>query len=263
MSAHREIFRTTFIQYFIYRLNFVLWRARMVLSLLIIYFLWQAVFENRSTLFGYTQPQMLTYILLSTLVSNFVLTTKTADIAGEIVAGNIINYVLKPISFFSYQMTRDVADKLVNISFAVVELLLVIAIFKPTLVIQHNMSTYFFFLLLLCSGIAISFFVNLTLSFIGFWTVEVWAPRFIFFIIIFFLSGTYFPLDILPKPIYFALLVTPFPYFYYLPTKVYLTPHSPLLPFFVGMSLFWTVATYLLARWVWNAGLKNYSFFGR
>lgn len=263
MRKYLEVFRTTLGQYFAYRLNFILWRFRMVLNLFIIYFLWQSVFEGRGNLFGYSKTQMLTYILLSSLISNFVLGTRTVDIAGEILSGDIINYLLKPISFFKYYLARDLTDKILNVSFAIIEIFLIIILFKPLVYFQNNISVYLPFIVFIFFGTLISFFISIGLSFVGFWTNEVWAPRFIYFILIVFLSGTYFPLDILPKPIYYFLLLTPFPYFYYLPTKIYLQGINQNLVFEIIICFVWVYLSYNLARFLWHKGLKSYSFFGR
>lgn len=263
MSIYWVIFKTTINEYFVYRLSFILWRFRMLLNLFIIYFFWSSIFEKKTLLFGYSESQMLTYILVSSVISSFVLGTRTIDIANQIISGDIINLILKPFSFFKYYLTRDAADKILNMSLAFVEIGFVILVFKPNILIQKNILVYFIFFLFIISGTLASFFISLTLSFIGFWTTEVWSPRFIYFILIFFLSGTYFPLDILPKPLYFMLSLTPFPYLYYLPAKIYLSGIGSYLifPFFV--SLIWVYLSYLIARLFWRKGLKSYSFFGR
>lgn len=263
MSKYWLIFKTTINEYFVYRLSFLLWRFRMLLNLFIIYFFWNSIFEKKTLIFGYTESQMLTYILVSSVISSFVLGTRTIDIANQIISGDIINLILKPFSFFKYYLTRDTADKILNMSLAFVEIVFIIFVFRPDIFIQKNILIYFIFFLFVVSGTLISFFISLSLSFIGFWTTEVWSPRFIYFILIFFLSGTYFPLDILPKPVYYILLSTPFPYLYFLPSRIYLSGIGNYLifPFFV--SMIWVYVTYLIARSLWKKGLKSYSFFGR
>lgn len=235
----------------------------MFLNLLIIVFLWTSLFEGRRALFGYSETEMFTYILLSSLIANFVLASRTANIAQEIVDGSIMNYILKPISFFKYTLTRDLADKVLNIIFGIVETAIVIILFKKNIVVQTDVFVYIVFFMFFFFGLCISFFVNLMLSFIGFWTVEFWAPRFIFFILVFFLSGMYFPLDILPKPLYFAFLLTPFPYLYYLPTKIYLHGFSQPILFESTMCVAWLLITYKLTKYMWAKGMKSYAFFGR
>jgi len=263
MKKYLEVFRITLGQYFAYRLNFVLWRFRMVLNLFIIYFLWHSVFEGKANLFGYSQTQMLTYVLLSSLIANFVLGTRTGDIAAEILSGDIINYLLKPISFFKYHLARDLIDKILNVALAVGEIVLILIFFNPAVYFQNNFLIYLPFIIFIFLGTLISFFINLSLSFIGFWSNEVWAPRFIYSILIFFLCGTYFPLDILPKPIYYFLLLTPFPYFYYLPTKIYLSGINSFLFIEIIICLVWVYLSYIFARFLWQKGIRSYNFFGR
>jgi ABC-2 type transport system permease protein len=112
-------------------------------------------------------------------------------------------------------------------------------------------------------GVVISYFIFFSLSSIAFWTPEIWAPRFVFFVLISGLAGGYYPLDIFPKAIYYALLFSPFPYLVYLPAKIYIEGISlSLLPLFTG-ALFWAMLSIILARAIWRKGLAEYSFFGR
>ena len=190
--------------------------------------------------------------------------TRTSDVAGDINDGRIINYLLKPVSFFSYIFTRDMADKLMNTLFVFIELGIVIVLFHPPLVTPNNHLGIA--LIFLVNGIFISFFINLLLSFIGFWTTEVWGPRFLFLMLVFFLSGSYFPLDLLPSTIYRLILLTPFPYLYYLPTKILITKDISQIPnlfqSFIVSSL-WSLASWRLALFVWSKGNKSFSFWGR
>ena len=112
-------------------------------------------------------------------------------------------------------------------------------------------------------GIVIHFFLSFMLSLLAFWTTEVWAPRFIFWTLITMLAGAYFPLDILPKPIYYLLLLTPFPYLTFLPAKIYLTGLTVelFIPFTLGGV--WMVILYLCAKKIWRKGLREFSFYGR
>lgn len=62
-----------------YRLNFAMWRVRTVLQLLTLYFLWLSVLPKDTTLLGYTQPFMLTYILGTSLISSIVLASRSSN----------------------------------------------------------------------------------------------------------------------------------------------------------------------------------------
>lgn len=260
MQKYLAIFTTTIKEYFVYRLNFILWRFRVVLNLLLPLFLWTSVFDKNSFIGMYSRSEFISYLLYGNLIATFVFGTKTSEISSDINDGKIINILLKPVSFFSYHFVREVADKLVNLFFALFEITFLIWLFKLNIVPPENIAL---FLVVFLNGILISYFINLSLSFLGFWTTEIWPMRFIFTILLFFVAGNYFPLDILPQPIYSLILATPFPYMFYLPTKI-LISHSTIQPYnYVAFSYLWLFLSYLLARFIWKSGIKNFSFWGR
>jgi ABC-2 type transport system permease protein len=263
MSLYLRVFSVTLAEYFAYRLNFILWRFRAFVSLIIRYYLWLAVYESTQSIFGYTESQMLTYVLLSTIISSFVLATRTPDVAGQILNGDVINFLLKPFSFFGYFLTRDFADKLLNFIFSIFEVWLLFLLLKPTLFINTDPGAWVALTGLTILGCIIAFNINMLISFIAFWSPEVWAPRFIFFILVSFFSGGFFPLDILPESIYKVLLLTPFPYFYFIPTKIYMGYTSTDLASYVGATILWTILSSFIVLYVWKKGLKGYSFYGR
>lgn len=261
MLALIQIFKTTIKEYAAYRLNFVLWRLRMFLNLIFNFFLWSAVYFNKSSFGGYEKDMMISYILYANLIAMFIMGSRTAEIGAYINDGTIINFILKPVSFFKYYLSRDLADKTMNIVFAIGELLLVVLLFQARLVIPHNILLFLVFFI---NGLFISFFINLMLSFIGFWTPEIWAPRFLFTMLVFFVSGSYFPLNLLPSTIYHLLLLTPFPYLFYLPTQVIIGRlDTGYLAFQITMSFVWVLFLYLISKKMWIYGNKNFSFYGR
>lgn len=261
MQRYFQVFIVTIKEYFAYRLNFILWRLRMMLSTLITLFLWLGVFDNRTTFGDYSKERLLSYILFSSLVATFVTSTRTSSLAYEIQSGGIMNLLLKPLSVFGYYASTDAADKLINVFFGLIEFSLIIFFFKISLVTPQQIGLFLLFLMI---AACISFSINLMLSFIGFWTPEVWAPRFLFMMLVTFISGAYFPLDLLPPLAYRILLFTPFPYLYFLPTKILIDGVQN--QYFIQQlvcSLGWAVGLLYLANSVWKKGIKDFSFWGR
>ena len=99
-----------------------MWRVRNVLRIFLVFFLWDSIFSDPGrTLFGYDRSKILTYVFGILIVRAFVLSARAADVAGEIANGDLSNYLLKPVSYFKYWLTRDLSSKVLNMGFAGVE----------------------------------------------------------------------------------------------------------------------------------------------
>lgn len=235
----------------------------MLLNLLLIYFLWSAVFTNRTVVLGYTQASMLTYVLFIQILSDVVFSTRIHEIGGMILTGDIIHIILKPFPFFTYLSIKELADKTINVASSIITVFVFALIVRPEWVFQLSVSNVFLFLYFLCVGIILAFFISFMMSLIAFWTPEIWAPRFIYFILVFILAGNYFPLDILPEKLFTLLLLTPFPYFIFFPLNVlqFGTAHVTFLSLY--MPIVWGIVLFVLSKKLWNKGLKEYTFYGR
>ncbi|OGK26682.1 hypothetical protein A2954_01145 [Candidatus Roizmanbacteria bacterium RIFCSPLOWO2_01_FULL_37_12] len=265
MKKYLAVLTVTIKEYFVYRLNFILWRFRVVLNILLPLFLWSSIFEKQAVIGNYNITVFTSYLLYGNLIATFVFGTRTFDISSDINDGKIINILLKPVSFFSYHFSREIADKAVNLFFAIFEIGFLVWFFKLNIISPNNLLL---FVPIFINSVLISYFINLSLSFLGFWTTEVWPIRFIFSILLFFVAGNYFPLDILPKPIYNFILVTPFPYMFYLPAKLLISNSSTSLGTsetisLISLSYLWLIGSYIVARTVWKSGIKSFSYWGR
>ena len=115
-------------------------------------------------------------------------------------------------------------------------------------------------------AVLIYFVVLVVVSSITFWAPEMsWAGHFLItFVIVEALSGSLFPINILPNVLQTIVMATPFPYLLYFPVQVYLgnITGNALVIGMLTMA-FWTCALYFLMGRVWRNGLKAYEATGR
>jgi ABC-2 type transport system permease protein len=265
MNKYAQVLKNTFQEYFVYRLSFILWRFRSFVLLLSLFFFWSALFAGREDLFGYQKNQILTYTLGIAVLRGVVLSSRSSDLAGQIRNGDTANWLLRPIGYFKYWLTRDVVDKLLNLFFAFFELGILLYLFKPPILIQTNPVYLFGFILLCFLALLLFFVINLVLGMSGFWLIEVWSVRFLFMVVFLeFLSGGFFPLDVLPPIFIKVLQFTPFPYLIYFPLKVWLGQiGSGQLVLAVLVTSFWIIVFYKILSFVWKKGLRAYDLPGR
>lgn len=267
MKKYLQVFRISFQQEFAYRLSFVMWRVRNILQILVVFFLWDTIFSFREgEIFGYDRDKILTYVLGLVFIKAFVLSARSQDVAGEIARGEIINYLLKPVNYFKYWLTRDISSKVLNLSFALGEFILLYIILRPPFYFQYNPVQILIFLLSIGLAILTYFLLLFIVDAIPFWAPELgWGGHFLFTIVMVeFLSGIIFPLDILPLNFQNILNLTPFPYMIFFPLQIYLGRISG-IPALRGIiiSLAWVFILWFLMKAIWQKGLKAYQAYGR
>ena len=261
-----SIFKTHWQSSFVYRLNFVMWRVRTVLQFFAVYFLWLALFIGQDTVFDYTKSTMLTYVLGTAILRSFVFSSRSVSVGAEISSGDLNNYLVKPLSYLKNWLARDLADKLLNIVFLFFEMGLFIIIFKPPLIGPVSLASLLVFCLSAILAMMIYFLFSFLISSFTFWYPEHngWPLRFFIFIIIEFLAGGLFPLDILPDFAFKLFRLLPPAYLVFYPIQIYLSrlTHTETISAILVM-LFWLLVLYQLSRIVWKKGLKIYGAYGR
>lgn len=258
MKKYLTVFAIDWQGQFIYRLNFVLWRFRNVLRVLMTYFLWTSIFSTQTAVFGYTKEQMIAYLLLALFISSVVTSCPSNDnVGGEVSNGTLNNFLVKPIGYLRYWFTRDLSSKLLNIIFAVGEIAILFLLFRPIIHVSPNLVS----LLLLISAVIIYFLLGKLAISVVFWAPEqTWGLMFIILVLVEILTGMIFPLDVLPRWAFSALQFTPFPYLIYFPLASIIG--KPIAVRILLQSLIWMGILYYLVKKVWAKGLKTYSASG-
>ncbi len=257
----------SFEQEFAYRLNFVLWRVRNVFQILLTYFLWSSVFANPQTqIFGYDRTKILTYVFGIMIVRALVFSARAMDVSQDVAHGDLSNYLLKPVSYFKYWFTRDVASKFLNLSFAALEFTALFLILKPPFFFQTNLLSLLIFLVSIILAILIYFLLLFIVSSTPFWVPEIaWGSHFLVTVVIIeALSGSLFPVNILPVGIRSVVMATPFPYLIYFPVEVYLGNIAGAgLVGGIMVASAWVGVLWISLNYVWQKGLKVYQAIGR
>ncbi len=265
MKKYLTVFQLSFQNEFTYRLNFILWRVRNILRILMVFFLWNSVFSGRETAFGYTRPEMMAYVFSVLFINTFVMSAPSNDNVGsQISNGDLSNFLVKPINYLHYWLTRDWASKLLNILFATGEIFTLYIIFRPEILFTNTTTFLFSGILVTIIAAFIYFYLTKIVISVAFWAPEQpWGLMFVFLVLYEILSGGIFPLDVLPLNIYSILKFTPFPYLVYFPIKLLVgnATYPEIVNIFIG-SFSWLILSKWISIKLWKNGLKVYSASG-
>lgn len=265
MKKYLTVFSLSWQNGFVYRLNFILWRLRGLILIVTVYFLWEAIFRNGGVIFGYDRAKILSYVFLTLVLRSVVMGAKSIDAAGEIADGRLSNYLLKPLNYHLFWFTRDLADKLLNIIFSVVEITALYFLLAPPLYFQTNPTILAYFALATIGAVFLNFIFGTIASNFSFWTPgNAWGFWFLYLVFQDFFGGVMFPLDIFPKAIYNLVMLLPFPYLLFFPINIYTgkITDADLWQGIVVM-MFWTIVGILILRQEWHLGVKDYQAEGQ
>ena len=87
---------------------------------------------------------------------------------------------------------------------------------------------------------------------------------FLILVLLEILSGAIFPLDVVPKVIFYILQFTPFPYLVYFPVAIWTGRVEIIMALrILVQSLVWMSISYFCVKKVWQKGLIEYSAAGK
>jgi len=251
----------------IYRVNFLVRAVFGLVPLTATLFLWRKVFEGKGEggmVGAYALEQMVSYYLLVTVVD--ALTAVNEDdwqIAGEIREGTISQFLLKPMDYMAYRLCLFGTGRLVYTLVALVPVGLFILVQREFFVWPKDGVTLGLFGLSVAMTALLQFFISYTMALLSFWILEVSTFIFIVFAFEYLAGGHVFPLDILPPLALKLLYLTPFPYQMFFPVSVYLgRVKGSELWFGLAVQAGWVAGCFLVARFVWQRGIRKYAAFG-
>jgi len=242
------------------RSSLIMDRVGGIAVLLTLYYFWSSLLSGKDEFAGYTRIQMLSYVLVMNLLRAFVFTGRGWELVSEIASGRISSWLLRPIQYEGYSLALDLSQKVVHLAAAVLEVGVLLLLFRAPLYWPAHASTWGFFALGVAMSSLIYFQIEFLVASVAFWTSESGGPLFCFDLFLQFAAGLFFPLDVLPSSLQTALRLTPFPYIVFFPLNVYLERMSAseaggtLL-----IQLFWLVALYFAVGFQWRRGLRVFA----
>jgi ABC-2 type transport system permease protein len=263
MKKYIQVFKIKLRDTMEYRFDMVFGYFSHFLPLAAILILWKAVYAGKTVIAGYTYAMILSYFLLARACQAMLWLGLYNDVEKEIKDGQLSKYLLRPINYWGYWLSRSLADKAINLV-VVGAFFGVLAFFlKGWFVFQKDPVFLVLFALTFFLGFLINFFLTFAVSLSAFWLQEIWSVGFTKDMVHEFFSGGVFPLELLPAGLHAAAMWLPFAYCLNFPLRVYLGLMTvPEILQGLGMQLFFVGVCFLLFQWTWDRGLRRYEAVG-
>jgi ABC-2 type transport system permease protein len=251
-----------------YRFNIITVLIFNFLPVYVNFFLWNAVYLSNSSQVkgssGMTFNQVISYIILIQFIDLLISTTSIDNkVMQEIKNGEICKYLLKPISYFYYNLSLSISQTLVYLIPLTIVALLIFFTLSSYIVIVNSFVLILFFIFTLVISYLLKYIIFYTLGLLGFFLHESSHLNHMFGIIFRFLAGFMFPLIFIPNTLKVISELLPFQYVGYFPTMI-LVGKLNLDQILKGclISMCWIILLSFLNKIIWRNGIRKYSAFG-
>jgi len=264
-----EVLKTYWKESLAYRAEFMVSVVFVPLRFLFLIMIWSAVFFNNAgdKIGGYSLESMITYFLLTSLISSFIYNTIIQDLEHQINKGDFAIWLLKPVSYLTIGFLHKIANRSFALLVEIVPILLIFIIFFREYFILGVVG---YFILSLILAFILSYLICLLIGMIAFWLIKI---RTLAWLIDFFIqisAGVFVPLNLFPEVFQKIFAVLPFKYIIFVPANIYLGNYSTNLSTGFGNSVFsaliiqlgWCVLLFLVALFVWGKAKKRFSGVG-
>ena len=229
--------------------------------LILIYFLWKAIYASSGTdvVNGMTLNDTLVYLVLATALFNFLEVFLVWDMSREIQSGAIVLKLLKPMNFRSYSFWSYFGENFMSF----------ILTFVPTFVIINILThgrialglNLLFFVISVLLALILNFSVDMIVATICLYTESTWGINIVKECIVLLLSGASIPLAFFPERLRTIVEYLPFRCIYDTPLSVLLQKDGFTLGTGLGISLTiqfaWCIVLSIVGIVFWNISLKK------
>ena len=240
-----------------YRAELFLWALSGSLPIILMG-VWIQASTNGS--FGLEAADFARYFISVFVVRQFTIVWVIWEFEKEVVEGKLSFALLQPIDPVWRHVAMHLSERLARIPFTLMLMCLFFLLYPEALWIP-NLTNLLLCALATAIAFALRFLIQYTFALFSFWVERAAAIEQFWFLFYLFLSGYIAPLEVFPPLIREIALWTPFPYLIYFPAAIIIGLPVNLWRGSLVM-LVWGVFFFILNRWLWRLGLKQYSGMG-
>ncbi len=248
---------TAFQQAITYRFTTLTNIALTFIWVFILYFLWQAAFDEQATIQGFTWEEMRTYVVIAYGLNALIGWRISSNMMFTIRTGEILRDLTRPLNYCSSQLSVATGAAMVE---GILSLILTLVVGLVFIGIQppDSAAAGMLFAIAVVLGFFTKALVVFCVSLLTFWTLNgvgiAWSRE----AIISILSGTIIPLAMMPGWLRGIASVSPLRGVVSTPLMIYLgkaegTEALGLL----ALSAGWLLAMAIFANWAWKAAFNR------
>ncbi len=229
-----------------------------IVYLIIIYYLWKAIYNSSpmDTVNGMTFSDTMIYLVLASALFNFMNCFIIWGMGRDFQSGQIIQNLLKPADFQAYWFFATSGEYVIKFFTTFLPTFLIVYfVTKGSISLGINLVLFVFSVAI---AVMINFFIDFFVGTICFYTQSIWGVNIMKEVVVAILSGATVPLAFFPDQLRTFVNLLPFQAIYNTPLQILinrsLTGEDYLM--MIGKQIFWVIVMLVLSRSFWNVSKR-------
>lgn len=245
-----------------YRSSFIINITASLFAAISLFFLWQAIYNGRSELSGYTWGQMKAYLLITFITSTLLSWYSETAISKKILDGSVAMDLLKPLDFRKARLAETLGSSIFESLIGIVMACIVLLIFSGVVLPQTPLAWVLFII-----SIGISVLTKFSIVYISslfcFWTSNPFGIAWARAALTNFFSGALVPLAFFPNWLEKIALALPFKGIVYIPASIYLGQLQGLEAIkVIAFQIAWLIGLWMIGKLMWSWAIRQVTIYG-
>lgn len=227
--------------------------------LVVVYFLWKAIFASsgQEVVNGMTFESTLIYLVLATTLFNFMELYAVWEIGRSIQSGKIVLELLRPMPYRSYLLWSFAGSLILSFFTTFLPTFLVVAVVtKGTISFGTNLL---FFIPSVVLSVLINYNIDYIVGTVCIFTESIWGINIMKQVIVLLFSGVTIPLAFFPQTFKTIAYCLPFRAIYDSPLTILLSKNPQVgdVLQILGVQLLWVIGLTLFSKVFWNISIRR------
>ncbi len=261
MKAEITTFKNVLKETAIYRTNTIASFLVVVLPMLFLLLFWNAAFQGRTYIAGFTRPQLFAYYLMILVLQDILMIKINYEVSSDIRSGQLSAYLLRPFHYIRHCFSVFSAVSFNYLLYTLLVIIPIVVIIFPS-VFSYN-PQLFHGLLSVALGAVIAFLLGMSLSCISFWMEDISSISIGLGLIVPVVSGAFLPLSFFPNWLRSTMELLPFWYTLAFPAEVLCNRLSTTqISHGLLIQVIWVVIGCIVLHLIWSRGKRVYTSYG-
>lgn len=241
----------------VFRNEVIISTIALALRVVLVTFVWRAVYGDRTVVAGVTLDQAVAYAVLGAVLINFMNPWQFSNLQTRIRQGRVAVDLLRPIGLIPQTMAQQVGVCVSAVP-RVVLALTVGAVIGALMAPGSGILGMLAFVISAAAGTAIALIANLIVAMSAFWTLEIGGALIVYRALVQLASGALVPLWFMPDWLRTVVEWMPFQAQVFVPLSIYLgqTSGSEVVGAILG-QVAWILGLLVIAQLVWWRAIRK------